>query len=186
MSVVFLDTETTGLDPDRHEVWDVAIIEEDGTPHQWHLKPQHLTTADPNALRLTSFYERVDRWTPADNVTPSGWSIHRTASWEIALMTAGRHLVGAVPSFDAAFLARLLHDNGHTPAWHYHLVDVEALAAGKLGIAPPWDSHELSRRMGIADDYLFLLDGVEYGKHTALGDAAWARLMYQRSLGIGN
>jgi oligoribonuclease (3'-5' exoribonuclease) len=30
-NVIFVDTETTGLDPERHELWDIALIEADGT-----------------------------------------------------------------------------------------------------------------------------------------------------------
>lgn len=179
--LVFLDTETTGLDPERHEVFELAFIVrtddlEMGPPpfHFW--LPVDLSKADATALRLTDYYERHP-WLVNEGVSPFIW---KNSQWEripfhrvlgtLASETANAHLIGAVPSFDAAFLERLLRRHGLAAAWHYHLVDVEALAAGKLGIAPPWNSEELSRAVGVepAD------------RHTAMGDALWARANLRR------
>jgi hypothetical protein len=184
-----VDTETTGLDPERHELWDIALIEADGTEHEWHIAPVHPELADPTSLRLTDFYQRTAsddwRWSFSNVGTTLLASSDRAAQMrqnrygiasEIALLTAGKHLVGAVPSFDAAFLGRFLVANGQREAWHYHLVDIEALAAGRLGIAPPWDSDDLARRLGCPR-----LDG----KHTAIGDARWAKAMYEAALDPG-
>ena len=109
-----------------------------------------------------------------------------TAAHIIAGMTHGAHLVGAAPNFDAEVLAALLRDNYLTPTWHYHLVDVEALAVGWLcawdradgepGIRPPWRSDDLSTARGVPppDDAT---------RHTALGDAAWALAIYDHITG---
>lgn len=162
--IIFLDTETTGLDPSRHEVWDIALIGEDGQEWEAHIRPAKGASADPTALRMTRFYERTAdvnwQWLKADFVAE-----------EIALRTAGKHLVAAVPSFDAAFLAALLRSQGQCEAWHYHLIDVETLIAGKLGLRPPLDSEKLSRAIGVEPDL--------FDRHTALGDARWARAMYE-------
>jgi hypothetical protein len=83
------------------------------------------------------------------------------------------HFFGAVPSFDDLSLADLLHRSGmigSEPPWHYHLVDVEAYAAGHLGLLPPWNSKEITRQLG--------LDPGAYAEHTAMGDAEWARDMF--------
>ena len=167
MSVVFVDIESTGLDPDTHEIWEIAIIEEDGTEHEWRLPPKRLYDADPGALRITGYYDRI--------AAAGGHTVFfstenaKHIAWEVARLTSGKHLVGAVPSFDANFLQRFLKNEGYTHAWHYHLVCVENLVAGRLGIQPPWDSTELAELMGVPR-----LDG----KHTALGDARWAKAMY--------
>lgn len=165
-SVVFLDTETTGLDPQRHSIWEIGLIV-DGEEITYRLKPD-LATADAYALSLTGFYERT-------NTYDWKWDSHQLGlgyvARQIARLTAGRHLVGAVPSFDAPFLDRFLRANGAAPAWHYHLVDVEALAAGKMGTAPPWDSEELSRAVGV--------DPSRFERHTAMGDARWAKAIYE-------
>lgn len=168
--LAFVDTETTGLDPDRHEIWEVGLllesINDDGVrehqAYQWQL-PVDLGRADPVALRIGRFHERRRA---DDQLYPL-----TVFARDFAGMTRGCHLVGAVPSFDEERLRKLLRSNGACPEWHYHLVDVEALVAGKLGIEPPWDSDELSRAVGVEPD--------EDARHTALGDARWAHALYR-------
>jgi DNA polymerase III epsilon subunit-like protein len=175
--LAFVDTETTGLDPERHEVWEAALIlrADDGTEteREWQL-PVDLGRADAIALQVGHYYERFDK-----NHAPFG-STTREFAHEFAELTHGAHLVGAVPSFDDAFLKRLLRANGACPGWHYHLVDVEALALGylagqgenrgPLALHPPWKSDDLTRALGINPE--------AFEKHTALGDARWARAIY--------
>lgn len=171
--LAFVDTETTGLDPRFHEVWEVALIlRRDGgdkdVEYVWQL-PVNLGNAEAKALEVGRFYERRD---PGRIVTPERFAR------EFAELTAGAHLVGAVPSFDDAFLKKLLRRNGACPSWHYHLIDVEALAVGWLAseeatlIRPPWKSDQLTAALGIHVD--------DTDKHTALGDARWARAIYDR------
>jgi DNA polymerase III epsilon subunit-like protein len=207
--LAILDTETTGLEPDRHEIYEVGLIvrepEKPDQEHRWWL-PVELAKADPNALKVGRFFERHPdlynlrlsrRWFPdrdtgvlvesGSALSPQPTSIPEAAR-ALMRLTAGAHLVGAVPSFDAAFLSRLLRANGCCPAWHYHLVDVEALAAGYLagfdvassspvaeGPKPPWSSSALSKAVGVDPD--------EHDRHTALGDARWARAIYDKVLG---
>ena len=189
--VVFVDTETTGLDYDKHEVWEIAIIEANGTEHLLYPEIMHLEDASPDALRITRYWERRrDEPFVTSSQRPRMGSVRfpisrKVVAERVAELTPGKHLVGAVPSFDAAFLWNLMQDVGVVPAWHYHLVDVEALAAGWLAgqasdpaahaYAPPWDSDELARQLGIER-----LDG----KHTALGDARWAKAIYERVFGL--
>jgi DNA polymerase III epsilon subunit-like protein len=159
--LAFIDCETTGLDPERHEPYEVAIIV-DKVEHHWWL-PVELAVADPGALRISRYYER----------TPDTASLPHEAALQIARVTAGAHLVAAVPSFDAAFIGAFLRQCGCPPAWHYHLVDVEALVAGRLRIPPPWKSDDLSRQIGIEPPG-------EDDRHSALADARWAKQLYER------
>jgi hypothetical protein len=92
-------------------------------------------------------------------------------------------------------LDRLLRSHGLIPAWHYHLIDVEALAVGYLygrdrekeaqddlgdwqamGVPLPWDSDDLSRACGVEPPG-------EHERHTALGDARWAMRLYDAITG---
>jgi hypothetical protein len=169
MSVAFVDTETTGLQPGYHELWEIALIV-DGEEHEFRFRPQHLRRAQPDSLRINRFYDRLAEVGP--DAFFSRLSTNQIA-WEVARLTAGRHLVGAVPSFDERFLTDFLHAEGYAPAWHYHLVDVEALVAGRLGIAPPWDSDALSEAIGVP---------ISERTHVAIEDAQWARAMYYAAL----
>jgi hypothetical protein len=163
--LAFCDTETLGLDPVLHDVWEVAVILATSTDSQVQVERQTrwfvelpedaLRLADPTALRLTRFWQRTE---------DAAWMSRYAFAREFARATAGRDLVGAVPSFDSERLQRLLTDENACGAWHYHLVDVENLIAGKLGIQPPWDSKVLYEKAGVA-----LLDDDE--AHTAAGDA---------------
>jgi hypothetical protein len=77
-----------------------------------------------------------------------------------------------------------------SPSWHYHLIDVEALAVGALShsaafgrssagskreltgsiTALPWKSDDLSAALGVTVS--------DEDRHTALGDARWAMRIY--------
>lgn len=160
--ICFVDTETTGLDPDQHEIWEVGLIVDD-VEHHWFL-PVDLGRADARALAIGQFSERY----PETAVT--GLATLPAFAAEFAHLTRGLHLVGAVVSFDEERLRKLLRASGACPEWPYHLVDVEALVAGKFGIEPPWNSDELSKHAGVNPD--------DFDRHTALGDARWAQALY--------
>lgn len=216
--VCFVDTETTGLDPDRHSIWEVALITPSGDEHVWQF-PVVEIEADPFALDIGRWWER--RWGTTNDVSDidakynahnpkarrknfpdEGRAITPGLDWcrYFQRLTAGLHLAGAVVSFDEERLRRLLRSNGVVQRWHYHLIDVEALAAGWLaGIRadaadmdptgdpgnehegnmdtarPPWKSDDLSRAVGVDPD--------QFDRHTALGDARWAKAMYEAVMG---
>ncbi|HZD71172.1 MAG TPA: hypothetical protein VFA45_20410, partial [Actinomycetes bacterium] len=137
----FVDTETSGLDPDCHEVYEIGLIvrepDQRDLERRWWL-PVDLAKADPMALKVGRYFERhpdsfnlgLSRtWftDPKTGLAETGDGMRETiqdCAQSLMRLTAGAHLVGAVPSFDAAFLSRLLRANGCCPAWHYHLVDV--------------------------------------------------------------
>lgn len=195
--VAFVDIETTGLDPVRHEVWNVGLILPDGTEREWMLDPERLDDADPFALKLTRFFDRhpayggnlpfdPERTSPA---YPFTYVSRHDFAREFRALTWGLHLAGAVVSFDEERLRRLLHTQGQPCGWHYHLIDVEALAVGRLAadaggrelgpaaarqsrglVRLPWKSEDLSRAVGVDPD--------QFERHTALGDARWAQAIY--------
>lgn len=188
-TLCFLDTETTGLHPEMHHVWEVGlIVRRDGEEQEylWQLAVD-LSTADPFALDIGGYWER--RWPEAETdvqvkaalsgSVPGGWAVPPITreAWcdRFRDLTHGAHLVGNVVSFDAERLAALLRWEGRMPTWHYHLVDIEAMVAGLMGFGPPWSSEELSKAIGVempsAED-----------RHTALGDARWAAALYDAVL----
>lgn len=180
--VVFLDTETTGLDPATEQLFEVAAIcGQTGEEYVFRLEPfpEVVEKMHPKAAEVNRYHERT-----AD---PSWvWdSPHRTAD-RLHNVLHGAHIVGAVPDFDARFLtAWYAHMDLPVPRWHYHLIDIENLAYGWLLREPltaqeraalatlPWDSDRLSQMCGV--------DPVpEKERHTALGDARWVMRWWNR------
>ncbi|WP_406325861.1 3'-5' exonuclease [Streptomyces sp. NBC_01617] len=199
--LAFIDTETTGLDPDQHQVWEIAVImRHPGQPDweaHWQIRPTELhlaQSAEPKALEIGRYHERMV--IPNDYFVgqidahgrPAGMS-HKTLAYDLTKLLKGAVLVGSNPAFDAAFLRVLLE----SAPWHYRTVDIATMAVGHLygqaytltkqqcdpafyGRADAlleggWRSYELSRLMGIEPPS-------KADAHTALGDARWARDVY--------
>lgn len=134
MTLVFLDTETTGLDPDRHEIWELAYAIDAGPIHSGTIV-HSLRHADPVALRLNGYYDRV-------HALAEQTQMH---DLELGAKIAldGATLVAANPAFDAAFLRARW---GATP-WHYRMLDIEAFAAGILGWDAPKGLRDISEAL---------------------------------------
>ena len=163
--IVFLDTETTGLSLDD-EIWEFAAIRRDGNSGheetvQFFIEHDRKRCAQlPEKFRADHYNRFLDHQ-----------ALDReSAALRMRDITARAHVVGAVPNFDTERIAIQLASFNLKPFWHYHLIDVENLIAGRLAIAPPWDSDELSRKIGVDPD--------RFERHTALGDAMWAREIY--------
>lgn len=179
MSLVFVDTETTGLDSDRHDVWEIAAIwalpgKVDVTKEKvWRVRPD-LSVADPMGLSISGYYRRTQDETSFEDPAE--------VARDLAVLLDGKHLVGAVPDFDARFLTRFLRRNAQAPTWHYHLIDVEAMAVGYLSaqgtrFKAPWKSEALSEALGLK-----VPEGEE--RHTAMADARWAKVIYEKCMGF--
>jgi hypothetical protein len=199
----FIDTETTSLRHDRR-AWEVGlIVRRVAAPdHEVQLlirsEDLDLGNADVMSLKIGRFYDRHPQGR-GDGHLPGGARLvsEADAMAEVEFLTRGAHLVGAVPNFDADVLSARMRANGICPSWHYHLVCVENLAVGYLGgseafgrspsgsvrqkirdlITPPWKSDDLSAVLGIKVS--------DEDRHTALGDAKWARAIYDAVMGDG-
>lgn len=168
--VVFLDTETTGLDPETERIFEVAVIA-DKDEWVWRLRPEDYVVEQmhPKAVEVNRYHERT-------SARDWRWDDPVRALDRLRDVLEGKHIVGAVPDFDARFLTAEYRRAGMIPPrWHYHLIDVETLAMGFLAsqgmsLPLPWDSDDLSRAIG-----------VESGEHVheALADARWAKRIFE-------
>ncbi len=191
--LAFLDTETTGLHADRR-AWEVGLIVRDldantqSEPLRWFVRAEDLDlpNAQPIALSIGGFYDRHPEFRPGGrdpetNMMPM--VERRLARVKLEPMLRGAHIVGAVPNFDTHVLSGMFARAGLAPSWHYHLIDVEALAVGHLARwcmtdgertdLPnlPWNSDDLSRLLGVEPAPPEL-------RHTALGDVDWAMRLF--------
>ena len=170
MSILYLDTETTGLDPRIHVPWEVAIITEGGAESEyvwrWRPAPWDLHYADRDALAINGFHDRVPDKYDAN--------IEGDAAAAIGQLVEGNIIAGSKPSFDVEMLTPWLRRCGVEPSWHHRPVCIATAAYGWLLREPltaqeraevlglPWHSDDLSRTCGINPD--------DYDRHTALGD----------------
>lgn len=202
----FLDCETTGLHPGRN-AWEIAMIRRDSDGVEItrsffiDIADLDLANADPFGLNVGKFWERHPQHTGqmySRSHLDIGGELPVVLSAAKACrmvneMTAKAHIVGAVPNFDTETLDKLLRAHNWLPRWHYHLIDVENLAVGyiaaQLGAAhgdfwnwdrsvitgaiqAPWSSDELGKVLRVEVE--------ESARHTAYGDAEWAKRMYDR------
>ena len=192
MKFCFLDQETTGLNRDLCDVWEIGVIvrgpDEPGgdAEYCWQIRPD-LTHAEPKGLQIGGYYRRCQittaevgaAWTvvhPHRAADDSRRTTARAVAEQLAQLLDGAYLVAANASFDEAFVSKLLRANGQCATHHYHLIDVEALAAGAVAMPPKWDLNVLLARFGVPVD--------EADRHTALGDARLARDLFDTVMGL--
>lgn len=194
--LVVCDTETGSLDRPHlsggRRIWEFAAIRREPdtgaetTVHAF-VSDFDVDRADPVALEIGRFHERHPS---GKNFRPDDFPATAVMVTEVELadlvddlmppgpqMFDGQsmrdrrpHVAGAVPGFEDLGLFDLLarhHGLVTDPPWHHHLIDVENLAAGRLGWLPPYTSRDLCAAFGIYPE--------DYGTaHEALTDTRWA------------
>lgn len=203
--LVFLDTETTSLRPDRR-VWEIGAIHRvpglRDEEYHWFIDPEDcdLAGADPFSLNIGGYWRRHPRPQPRyARGRPLRGGPEREAEsvpafqalGELEQVLRGAHVIGAVPNFDDHVLSTQMRGYGIAPTWHYHLIDIEPLIIGWLAgqraagmalrqeagdLCPPWNSDQLSRSVGVEPP------GPDQ-RHTALGDARWVRQLWDAITG---
>lgn len=156
--LVVVDVETSGTDPSRHCVLEVAAI--DLTTHEeLRFVPRPpagwMENAELEALAVNRYMERR-LWELEIEANEPAWKA-------LAQMLDGNMIAGANPGFDGTFLRTEMKANGLEPTWSYRTRDLATYAAGVLGLDPA-EPHTAS---GI----LRLLDIDNTLPHTAYGDA---------------
>lgn len=162
---VFLDVETTGLDPVCDQILEVAMR---GDSYFHFALPINEITASAKALEVNRYFERKDELKAI------------TVSEQLALNyfqrgLGGKVVVGNNVQFDLrfieAFLRRWWCGRNSTP-WHYHPVDLKALVAGRYDLGPaPWSTNQIAEAVGIP---------LPADAHSAVADCEWNRDVYDK------
>lgn len=163
---LFLDLETTGLDSETDEITEAAWI--DPWKHESEYLVRHTKIPSDWVIQHTDYVERILKG--HFKVAPE--MIAHQIKNACAFYQGTTYLVGANPAFDDRFLRKCFAKaNIREVPYHYHLIDVEALVMGKLGLAEPPKLSECRGLLGIL--------GANDAPHTALADAREAKLIFE-------
>lgn len=123
--LAFVDTETTGLDPRRHEVISLALVILDPETllqevrRVWHMLPRWLEEAEPEALKANRF--TLESWEARGPVT------HREAFEEFVALSSGCIFIAHNVSFDRAFVEAELTRQDLSWKGDYHFIDTASM-----------------------------------------------------------
>jgi len=169
--LAYVDVETTGLDPDIHEVIQVAIMVEDQNTGkvlrqmEQRIKPQNIESASPKALEINGYAENTHLW---DNAP----IMNQELATQIAHMLKDCILVGQNVGFDKGFLQKLLKKYKMWDWVGHHTIDTASLALehlGPLGIKSV-SLHNTCKVLGITNR----------NEHDALADVIRCREVYHK------
>ena len=138
--LIYLDTETTGLDPEKHDVWEIAWAVND-VPVEERILVHSLKAAEYKALEMNGYFYRHAGALPRSD---GPW-----VDLDVRKILEGNTLVCANPTFDRMFLRKRW---GLEP-YHYRSIDVESVALGVLQLDRPKglkDIAEALRKLGYA------------------------------------
>ncbi len=175
-NLAFVDVETTGLNPDIHEIIELGcvIVSQEGVGSgkpsfkiigeiDIKIKPEHIENADPVALRVNG-YDEAD-WVFAYSLREAMITLSEKAGDAI--------MVGHNVSFDAGFIEKAFRTTGIENKLHYHKLDTISIAFAKLHLNVDVDKFSLN--------FLCSHFGIENKKaHSALSDARATFELYEK------
>lgn len=181
---IFCDTETTGFDPTRDEVWDAAwVFDSEGAIVERQFYVEHRTMPSAWTLANTDYAKvwcppLLQKHEPHTRKVSTIRSVVTRLALDATLLAGPNHehdvfFVGAVPTFDFSFLRRHLND---WPFSH-RLICVETLVMGCLGLQEPLPLARLRFALG--------LPGKHEAAHSALGDARETREIFHAARALG-
>lgn len=166
---VFLDIETTGLDPTCHEITEIGYICKVGETcfERSYRLPVTLVGAERAALDAQIFdpYESPLGDTVICDVPEFNLLNTSKLRHKLFFDLNDAEIIGNNVQFDCNFLAKFL---GCRP-WRYHLVDVKAFFGGHFCWEPPWKTDEILQMIGYTDPV----------PHSGIDDARLAQRIFE-------
>jgi len=159
-NLVFLDIETTGLNPIFHEIIEICLIT-DTQVYLTKIKPQRIKDADPQSLKINNYNHK--EWFDAP--------LFKDVLPKIQELTAGKMLAGHHVSFDYSFLTEQLSRSGAPALFDRRRIDTINLAFEHLR---PLGLNSLS-----LDSIRTFLGWSKEGAHTALKDCKDAKRLFE-------
>lgn len=177
--LAFVDTETTGFDPNTHELVEIGVILVD---QDWagekpvftvveefdiKIKPTHIETADPVSLKIIKYSE--DNWTDAVDLKKA-LNIFTKKTKDAIMVAHNMH-------FDASFLDQAYKDVGLKNEMHYLKIDTITMAFAKLHNRTDIDKYSLRNLC----EYFEIKNK---NAHSALSDAQALFELYKHLINI--
>ena len=160
--IVYLDTETTGLDCDYHEIISVCVIRKsDGRIWTWKAHPEWPDHIDDMAVAINGY-------------TAQDWATALTQNemaHELGMVLDGAVIVGHNPKFDLGFVENLFWRHKVNCKLSHRAIDTITLAYVYL---VPWGLESLS-----LDEIRKFLRWPHHKIHTAIVDAQDVKKLYQ-------
>ncbi len=174
--LAFIDTETTGLNPDVHEIIELALIvcKQIAVPgrgpnleivkeYEWKIKPAHIELAQEDALRING-YNETD-WMFAYDLRP--------VMEEFAKATQSCTFLSHNLAFDYPFVMKAFKLADVDSKMHYAKIDTISVAFSRLYDVPQATAFSLR-----ALCELFKIDNTK--AHTALADTRALVAVYKK------
>lgn len=113
--LIFLDTETTGLDESQHEIWEIAWAINNDVPVERRILVHSLKTADLDSLEMNGYLEQYPNGARSEGPM---------VDLKIRHLLKDATIVCSNPTFDRMFMKKRW---GYEP-YHYRSVDLESMA----------------------------------------------------------
>lgn len=174
----YVDVETTGLDPEKYELLEVAVVQEEVSPpynqpgtitQLWSQKilPMHIEKAEAKALEVNGY-------------TPEAWEcavpFESVADRLVELFDTKSVWIGHNPQFDRQFIVKALSSLGKNTekAERHRIIDTTAIAYMAWGL-----DGRLPLGLNALREFLHL---DTKGAHGALKDAMDCRAVFYLAL----
>ena len=176
--LIFVDIETTGFDPDKHEIIELAyiLVRQKGDKGQefevieekeFKVKPEHIETAEPQALKVNGYDE--GQWLFANSLTE--------VMKVFAEKSKGAAFVAHNVTFDYSFIERAFTKTGIKNEMFYAKLDTISMAYAKLHTSPHINRFALGK--------LCEFFGIENDRaHNALADTRALFEVYKKLMNI--
>jgi DNA polymerase-3 subunit epsilon len=150
--LVFIDEETTGLNPHLHEIIEISLIKvcpiKGRTTFTSKISPVHVEYSHPKALEINGYNAKEWRGAPDAEIVMS----------RVAELTAGCTLVGHNISFDEAFIFETCFRHGIRCKYDKKLIDTITLAHEHLYNLESHSMDSIREYFGWADGHRARID----------------------------
>lgn len=127
--IILIDLETTGLDPQTHEILEIGAINVDtGAEFSVKVQPIHIESADTVAMKVNGY--SAEQWITA---VPLPTALVLLKEW----VGEGKYMMSYNVSFDRMFIEKAYKECGIEYPFYYHHFDLLTLAWYRLHAGSP-------------------------------------------------